>query len=152
MEADLSELIVVEDRVDENCVRHVHLMANAPVGENWLDLFGAPEGTRGRQTLETGAHHLRADWPHKGPLEIKAEAWPQAKRTVAWSLAGCENAREAMRQAALAFTEFYSTWPEMAFLRNMPKGAEFGQAVDLGEFELLVFEAQWAPGKCVVVF
>lgn len=137
----MSDIIVVEDVVSEDCVRRLHVMSNCPIQ---MDL---PVDATVKETEEGGAYHLRAEWPFRGALSIEAEGWPRAKTMVAWSFDGCINVTEALMHASVFYEQMFGCKPQYGFLRRLPGGVEEGRETG----PLLVFSAEWMMEKAVVV-
>jgi len=78
------DLIVIEDRVDMQCIRHVHLMANVEFDEACMSRYTAVNGLVMR---EAGVWHLRAVYPLRGVIDIPAACVEgKVRRLVVWSL------------------------------------------------------------------
>lgn len=156
----LGEVIVVEDRVDGQCVRHVHLMSNAPAPHM------APDGRNlgGEWVKEAGVWHLRASHPFRGALDVHGVcAAGKFRRLVVWSLTpprpspngsprsqfgeGVYTVREALHDAAHEFERLFGGRAQFGFMRKLPRGAEHG--MDVGD--LTLFEAEWMLERCVAV-
>lgn len=141
MMSDEGNVIVVEDRVDMQCVRHVHLMSNTPIPSP------SPQWGEGSVSHEMGVWHLRAVVPFRGALDIEAEGWVKFRRFVVWSLEGCENVREALRQAKAEYERLFGGSPQFGFMRSLPRGVEW-----FTEFDgLLLLDAEWMLERAVAV-
>ena len=146
----MDEIITIENRVDENAVRHVHLMSNTPFGvAAFPQMQESTEfgGIKGVVTREQGVWHFRAESPMRGLIEIKCEGWPEAKRFVVWSLVGCLSVTEALYDAAKEFERICGQRPGYAFMWKLPKGIENAHAIG----DLNLFEAEWMINKSVAV-
>ena len=137
----MDDFIVVEDCVDMQCVRHVHLMSNARLP----DLH--PEHGLGNCAQESGVWHWRTEYPYRGVMDFHCEGWKKFRRLVVWSLDGCGSVREAMSQAEVYFWTAFHFRPAYVFMRKLPGVVEHGQEVD----ELVLIEAEWMLERCVAV-
>lgn len=144
-----NDVIVVEDRVDMQCVRHVHWMANAVPGVT----FQVPSG---EWVLESGVWHLRWEGPYRGMIDVPAAcAEGKFRRLVVWSLdsgkleveSGKWSVRVALFEAAMEFERLFGGRAEYGFMRRLPKGAEHGMEVG----DLILLEAEWMLERCVAV-
>jgi len=147
----MDDVIVVEDRVDGQCVRHVHLMSNAPtplsantLTSPHLSLAGV---NGGRWEREAGVWHLRMEYPYRGVLDFDCEGWEKFRRLVVWNLDGCGSVREAISQAEELFWMTFKFRPGYAFVRKLARGAENGMDLD----GLVLVEAEWMLERCVAV-
>lgn len=144
----MDEIIVVEKRVDEQGIMRLHLMSNAPIADPSPKSFGfmGREPKIERQ-IETGAYHLRVEWPFSGPAVMKCEGWPVPKIFVVWNLDLGESVTRVLYEAANQYQDIFGVRPGFAFIRKMPRGIESGK--DVGD--LTLFEAEWMVRKCVAV-
>jgi hypothetical protein len=82
-----------------------------------------------------------------GPIDVHCEGWPKPKRFVIWNIAIVGSVKAALDEAAKRYEEIFGVRPQYAFIRKLPRGIESG--VEVGN--LLLFEAEWMVGKCIVV-
>ena len=143
----MADVIVVEDIVTMDCRRVIHLMSNSELTADMLAVYGAPDGTGAQVVREAGVCHLRAEWPLKGPLEMRGEGWPVSKAMVVWSFEGCANVTEALMHASNSFVHLFGNKPAYGFVKSLPRGVENGREVG----PLMVFEAEWMLEKCAAV-
>jgi len=143
---NLSEIIVLENYVDEQCVRHVHLMSNAPIEEAVRLRYANAEV--GAMVREIGTYHFRAEFPYRGMLDIACvRSAKQFRRFVVWNLDGCGSVREAISQAETFYWTHFKHRPGYAFMRKLPNGTpDFWE-----ENDLILLEAEWMLEKCVAV-
>ena len=143
----MSDIIVVEDRVDMQCVRHVHLMSNAPLPAASPQMAPFGRNLGGEWVKDAGVWHWRAEYPYRGAMDFHCEGWKKFRRLVVWSLDGCGSVREAMNQAEVYFWTAFHFRPAYVFMRGLPSVVEHGQEVD----DLVVLEAEWMLERCVAV-
>lgn len=156
----MAEVIVVEDRLDVQCVRHLHLMANEVIGRNVLRPYGIPATTAKIERGEVaGSHFVRAEWMYHGVWDVNAAcAEGKFRRLVVWNLEGYEHVREAVNHAAIYFHALFGGVPQFGFLRKLPKGIENGREVALTlpspegrGASVMLLEAEWMLERSVAV-
>jgi hypothetical protein len=138
----MSDVIVIENYVDPQCVRHVHVMSNTPIPNP------SPQWGEGSVTQECGVWHFRAEYPYRGVLDVQA-ACPSGKfrRLVVWNLQGCDSVKDALISAGVEFERLFGARASFAFMKKLPKVVEHGQDVR----DLTLLEAEWMLEKCVAV-
>lgn len=147
------DVIVVEDRVDMQCVRHVHLMSNTMIADEALWIYGVPQGDdmefkHWKVMLEAGVWNYRAMYPYRGMIDIPAACKEgKFRRLVVWSLIGSPSVRVALQEAAREFERLFGGRAKFAFIKKLPRGVENG--MDIGDLSL--FEAEWMLASCVAV-
>ena len=146
---NLGEVIELENFVDGQCVRHIHLISNDPLRLKPLSpKFGLPPNL-GEECImkEAGVWHLRAVYPFRGVVDIHSSQWVKFRRVVAWNLEGCASVREAIGQASMEFERLFHSKPKFVFMNKLPKGVEMFQDVD----GMMLLEAEWMLERCVAV-
>ena len=138
----MDEVIVVENYVDAQCIRHVHLMSNSRDALLFAQREGGGEIKQG-----TGVHYYRAKYHYRGILDFHCEGWVKFRRLVVWSLEGSAFVRDGICQAEAEFERIFRFKPKFVFMRKLPRGAEHCQ--DAGQMILL--EAEWMLERCVAV-
>jgi hypothetical protein len=141
MKAEMNEVIVVEDVVSEDCLRKLHVMSNAEI------VMQLPANAKIEQTVEAGVYHLQAEWKFWGMLDIQTRHWPKPRRLLVWSLRKGERVSEAIQAAVEMWTKAVGWEPKFAWVRSLPKGAEWCQEVH----GCILLEANWIPRNCVAV-
>ena len=138
----MKDLIVVENYVDCQCIRHLHLISNY-----FIDRPSA-SFERGVLKQEAGAWHYRAEYPYRGVLDVACIGGSKKfRRLVVWSLDGCGSVRNAIGYAFIYFWQTFKFQPGYVFLRRLPTGVENGQDVE----GMVLLEAEWMLEKCVAV-
>lgn len=141
----MNDVIVVENRVDMHCIRHLHLMSNVEFGREILCSYGAPNGVAAQ---ESGVWHLRAIYPFRGVLDVRAACVEEkSRRLVVWNLDGYGSVREAIFDACRYFIVKFDFLPGFVFMKKLPKSIENGEYLD----GLMLFEAEWMLERCVAV-
>lgn len=143
----MDDVIVLENVLDDDGFRIVHLMANKAMDVDYLQPYDAPDTTKFEVTKEAGVYHLRAKWMICGPVVIHAEGWPMPKKFMVWHLSLADTVKMALYEANRKYEDVFLERAEYAFIRKLPRGVENG--VEVGN--LVLFEAEWMVRKCVAV-
>ncbi len=156
----MAEVIEIENFLDGQCVRHVHLMSNEEIGRNILRPYGIPATTAIIMKGETaGSYFVKAEWLYRGVWDVDAACRVgKFRRLVVWNLEGYEHVREAVNHAAIYFHAMFGGDAQFGFMRKLPKGIEHGMEISLtpspspeGRGELMLLEAEWMLERCVAV-
>lgn len=140
----MSDLMVLEDVIDAEWWRQLHVMAGSdgallPYKErvpSW--------GTVKMRPDEMRLHHLKATWPAREPISLRVPlgVWPM----VAWWI-GDDRVSQAMIDGGEAFALAFGMDPGYAFIRRIPaKAHEF---VEVGGITLV--RADWVPEHFIAV-
>lgn len=142
-------VVVVEDRLDGQCVRHVHLMSNEAIGREALRAYGILPTTALIEVGQSaGSHFLRASGAFRGVWEVNAACREgKFRRLVVWNLEGCASVKAALYEAAQEFERLFAGRAQFGFMNRLPKGAEHG--MDVGD--LTLFESEWMLERAVAV-
>ena len=143
----MNDVIEVENIVDSNCMRVIHLIANRELDISALHRYGTAAGMIIDTRKEAGTWHLWARWPYRGVLDIQAHDWPKFRRLVVWNLDGCNSVRDAIEKAFMHFWVTFKFQPAFVFMKKLPKGVENAQDCE----GLVLLEAEWMLEKCVAV-
>lgn len=142
----MDEVITIKDDFDmATAKRHVHLMSNSAI------TYPLPSGSVVQATVEAGVHHLRAEIPMRGPVDIQCEGWAMPKRFVLWTWNEGERMSEIIIKAAEEYLRLFGDLPGYAFVQSLPRGIEPGRAVPFMDDEILLFNAEWMFGRSVAV-
>lgn len=145
--SNIGDVIVVDDHLDMQCVRHLHLMSNVMIADEALWIYGV-EFVNWKVALEVGVWHYRAMQPYRGMIDIPAACKEgKFRRLVAWNLDGCASVRSALQEAAREFERLFRGRAEFAFMKKLPAGAE--PDMDIGD--LILLEVDWMLERCVAV-
>lgn len=140
------DVIVIDDYVDPQCIRHVHVMSNTPIDEAMQMRF-APAGV-GVVKQEIGAYHFRAQYPYRGVLDIACIGNAKKfRRLVVWNMEGYKSVKMALHDAWKEYCRLFGGKPQYAFVYRLPVGIENG--FEVGEMTLI--QAEWMLEKCVAV-
>lgn len=153
----MDDVIVVEDRLDGQCVRHLHLMSNEEIGMEVLHAYGMSATTVKIERGETTeSHYVKAEWIYRGVWDVNAACREgKFRRLMVWSLgstfqvSGSKSlsVRDGARQAAAAFERFFRFAPKYLFVRRLPRGAENCMDVQ----GMILLEAEWMLERAVAV-
>ena len=140
----MSDVMVIDNYVDAQCRRHLHLMSNYFIDRPSASAEG------GVLKQEAGAWHYRAVYPYRGILDVACvENEKKFRRLVVWSLEGCKSVRDAISQAECYFWTTFKFRPGYVFMRRLPAAVDAASAPDVEGMILL--EADWMLEKCVAV-
>ncbi len=142
----MSDEIVIENRVDENGIWHMHIMSNNPIGSCWKQLSIQALSVKDYKD-ELRLHHLELERRIQGPVDIQAEGWPKSRRFVMRPLLDGDRMSQAIEMAAQEFSCLFHFWPGFAFTRKLPNGIETGIEVA----GTMLFEAEWMIRRYVAV-
>lgn len=143
----MGEVIAVEDYIDDQFVRRVHLMSNTDGFE-----YPLPEGVEAKVTKEAGIYHLRAEWAVReafAGVMIGSDRFDH--HVVLWSFDG-ERVSKCIRDAAREFGRVFSRQAQFAAVRSYPEsmGLDVDVEVDGGAVVLVV--SADVPRGFVMVF
>lgn len=140
----MDEVIVVEDRVDAQCVRHVHLMSNIE-----LPCSSVPfPFERGSVTREAGVWHYRAEYPYRGALDVACiNGGKNFRRLVVWNLEGYELIKLALYDAWNEYLRLFYGAAQYAFIKKLPANVPNGYEVG----GMVLLEAEWMMERAVAV-
>ena len=142
----MNEVITITDDFNmATAKRHVHLMSNSAI------TYPLPSGSVVQTSVEAGVHHLRAEIPMRGPVDIQCEGWLMPKRFVLWTLTEGERMSEIIVKAAEEYWRLFGGLPGYAFVRSLPRSIEHGRAISFMGDDILVFPAEWMFGRSVAV-
>lgn len=120
----MDEAIEIENYLDDQYVRHVHLMSNSPDFDASL-----PAGATPTVTKEAGVYHLRASWAAREAFAGTMRGDDRIERQIVlWALNG-ERVSVCIRDAAAEFAKAFSRLPKFAAIRSFPES--MGPDVDI---------------------
>ena len=140
----MNEIVEVVNYVDQQCMRHLHLMSNVEFEPACMRRYGAVNGA---VTKEAGVWHLRATHPFRGAIDFHGEGWVKHRRLVVWSLDRYPSVKLAFHEANNEFVRLFGGMPVYGFIKRMPQGAEHGQTLGT----LILLETEWMLERCVAV-
>ena len=143
----MNDVIELENRIDEQGMRVVHLMANRPLTATDLIGYWPPEGARVETAREAGVHHLRAEWPYVHIIEVRP-----GQQYVLRDIRKGERISEAVGAAVRDYLRAFGHGPQYAYLRRMPRSVPIGYAIRYLGWEIFLLQAdEWLPEGQVAV-
>lgn len=130
----MDEVIEVENYLDDQFVRHVHLMSNSQDFEVSL-----PAGVTPTVTKEAGVYHLRAEWSAREAFAGTMRGKDRIERQIVlWAFNG-ERVSQCIRDAAAEFGRVFSRRPRFAAVRSYPEsmGLDVDVEIDGGTVALI---------------
>lgn len=144
----MDEVIEIENYIDRDCMRHLHLMSN----ENNFEVH-LPAGVDAKVTQEAGVYHLRASWQAR---EAFAGTMRGNERrefpVVLWALEHGKRVSESIWDAAHEYLRVFGYKPRFAAVRSYPEsmGLDVDVATECGEVALI--ECADVPIRFVMVY
>lgn len=143
----MDEVIEVENYIDDQFVRHVHLMSNSQNIEANL-----PAGVTPTVTKEAGVYHLRASWAAREAFAGTMRGEDRREhQVVLWALNG-ERVRKCIRDAAAEFVRVFSRRPSFATMKSYPESMGFDVDVEINGGTVALIECADVPAGFVMVF
>jgi len=149
----MDEVIEIENYIDANCVRHLHLMSNVEFGPDDLSL---PDGVPHTVTKEAGVYHLRASWKAREAFAGTMRGSDRWERLVVlWHIDG--KISTCARDAAHEFMRVFGRVPDFAAVCKIPRAAEQSSLdidIPLGDGlePLALVESHDIPERFVMVY
>lgn len=140
------EVIIVEDAINRDWWRKLHVMANSEEAlepyKAWIPDDGL--GTSINVSKQAGSWHLRAAWPVRERIDLPTPLgfWPM----IAWYV-GDGRVSQAIFDGGVAFSLAFGFEPVYAYVLEIPsKGEEF-----MDVYGMTLMRAGWVPGGFVAV-
>lgn len=137
--------VVVENSIDLQGVRTVHLMAPQPMSTGLAEQLSGGQEPSAVDVWEDAVHlhHLKVSWRSRGFVELVTRHGPHEGRwrVMLYELVKGKRVRDALAVATEAYALECGVDPDYAFIRRIPKGADDG--VEIGR--VFLFEADWVP-------
>jgi len=140
---------LVEDSLIEGGMQRRRWAADAPI-----EIHDLEEGCQTREWEDAllGLHYVELVQPFRGPVEIffpypiRPDNCPGKNmiRMLAWGING-DRVSQCIKDGAEAFASMVGRWPRVAYIHELPKGAEHGVEVS-GVMLLEVSEGWTLPG------
>ena len=141
----MGNAVVVEDRIDAEWWRRIHVMANAE-GDLASVRDGVPvdgPNVTMRVQHDGGCWHLRAWWPVRGQINLQTPVgvWPM----VGWFVGHDSRVSQAIFDAGVAFALAFDRHPMYAFVQEIPARVE--EFMDV--YGLCLVRGEWVPAGFV---
>lgn len=150
----MAEEIVIENRIDENGIRHLHVMSDKPISDRWRQMLFPENTTRGFVIYQdklyvddVRLHHLELAFTAIGIVDVHAEGWPKFRRMIMRPLVEGDRMSLVIEAAVFEFAKRFHFWPGYAFTHKLPREVENGVEVS----DVLLFEAEWMIPRYVAV-
>ncbi|NUQ86293.1 MAG: hypothetical protein HUU11_16430 [Anaerolineales bacterium] len=143
----MDEVIEVENYIDDQFVRHVHLMSNSQGFDANL-----PAGVTPTVTKEAGVYHLRASWAAREAFAGTMRGKDRIERQIVlWALNG-ERVSKCIRDAAAEFGRVFSRRPSFAAVRSYPESMGLDVDVEIDGGTVALIECADVSTGFVMVF
>lgn len=149
----MREIIEVENYIDADWVRHLHLMSSVEIDEAEVRSKYGVGDAKLTVNCEAGVHHLHGEWKARGLFAGTYRDFPREMPIVLWAMDKGEQVRLAIAAAAFEYLQKVGRLPRFAGVQALPKGVEEGVDVPVHDgamVSLILFD------KClsgfVVVF
>lgn len=152
----MDEIIEVENYVDANGIRFLHLMSNEDIDvddfENpaWL----IPDGVDVNCSKEAGAYHLRATWrARQSFFGMMRGSDRHEKQMALWALESGDRISVGVHEATVLFRKAFGRNPNFAAVRTYPRDLDVFCEIDIGGGRSVsLLESADVPDKFVMVF
>lgn len=131
----MAEIIEIENYIDAQWVRHLHLMSNEPIVEDDIEnpAWFVLEGVEVHKTFEAGVHHLRAEWEAREAFAGTMYGSDRHERQIVlWAMKPGERVSVSVQEAAVLFRRTFARNPKFAAVKVYPSGAELDCDIDIG--------------------
>lgn len=143
----MNDVIELENRINEQGLRVVHLMSNRPMTATDLIGYWPPQDARIETQRQGGTYHLRAEWPHVEIVEVRP-----GQKYVLREIRKGERISEAVGAAVRDYLREFGHGPQYAYLRRLPRGVPIGYAIRYLGWEIFLLQAdEWLPNGHVAV-
>lgn len=151
----MDEIIEIENYVDANGMRHMHLMSNIEIDiEELEDPWTIPDGVSSKSTREAGVFHLRAAWRARQAFAGTMRGSDRRERQmVLWVIEQGDRISTCVREATVQFRKAFGRNPNFAAMRVLPKGVEDDCSIEIGGGQsVALVECADVPKRFVMVF
>lgn len=138
----MGEIIEIENYIDAQWVRHLHLMSNeefdltaalSQEGDGVLARYGVPAGVQVEVKKEAGVYHFRAEWEARGAFAGTMYGSDRRERQIVlWAMKPGERVSVSVQEAAVLFCRTFARNPKFAAVKVYPSGAELDCDIDIG--------------------
>ena len=143
----MDEVIEIENYIDGQLMRHVHLMSNDEKFD--IDL---PEYARPTITKEAGVWHMRASWAAREAFAGTMRGGDRIERQIVlWAL-NSERVSVCIRDAAAEFWQVFCRQPDFAAVHKYPDSMGLDVDVEIDGGSVALVECADVPKQFVMVF
>lgn len=140
-------VIEIDNYIDSQWIRHVHLMSNDEKFD--IDL---PEYARPTITKEAGVVHMRASWAAREAFAGTLRGGDRIERhIVLWAFQG-ERVSVSIRKAAHEFWKVFGRQPDFAAMNSYPDAMGLDVDVEIDGGSVALVECADVPKQFVMVF
>ena len=143
----MGEVIEVENYIDGQWMRHVHLMSNDETFDIVLPDYVIPTITK-----EIGVCHLRASWAAREAFAGTMRGDDRIERqVVVWAFQG-ERVSVSIRNAAREFCKVFSRQPDFAAMNAYSDAMGLDVDIEIDGGSVALVECADVPRQFVMVF
>lgn len=143
----MDEVIEIENYIDEQWIRHVHLLSNNENAEVDLPVYARPVVTK-----EAGVWHVRASWAAREAFAGTMRGGDRIERQIVlWAFNG-ERVSVCIRHAAREFWRVFCRQPDFAAVNAYPEAMEADVDVEIDGGTVALVECVDVPRQFVMVF
>lgn len=151
----LDDIIEIENYIDQDCRRYLHLMSNNEIVLNQLDgtSWAIPPGISVVSKHEAGVWHLRAAWfACEAFVGTQRGSDRRERQVVLWSFIYADRVTNAIRDAAAEFWHVFCRRPDYAAVRSFPEAMGLDVDIEVDGGCVALIESADVPEKFVMVF
>lgn len=143
----MGEVIEVENYIDGQWMRHVHLMSNDETFDIVLPEYASPTINK-----ETGVWHMRASWAAREAFAGTMRGGDRIERQIVlWALNG-ERVSVCIREAAQEFWKVFGRQPEFAAMYSYPDAMGLDKDIEIDGGVVALVECADVPKQFVMVY
>lgn len=143
----MDDVIEVENYIDGQWMRHVHLMSNDENAEVDLPVYASPVITK-----EGGVWHVRASWAAREAFAGTLRGDDRIERQIVlWAFSG-QRVSVCIRDAAREFWKVFCRQPDFAAVHEYPEAMGFDVDVEIDGGTVALVECADVPKQFVMVF
>jgi len=152
----MDEIIEIENYVDANGMRAMHLMSNGEINADDFEntAWFIPDGVDVRVVKEAGAYHLRATWRARQAFAGVMRGSNRHERQMAlWALEKGDRISSGVHEATVLFRKAFGRSPNFAAVRAFPKEVDVFCEIEIGGGRsVTLVESADVPDRFVMVF
>ncbi len=152
----MDEIIEIENYVDAQGMRHMHLMSNDEITADDFEnpAWFIPDGVDIRVSKEAGVHHLRATWRARQAFAGVMRGSDRHERQMAlWALDKGGHISVGVQEATVLFRKAFGRSPNFAAVRTYPREVDVFYEIEIGGGRSVsLLESADVPDRFVMVF
>jgi hypothetical protein len=143
----MDDVIEVENYIDGQWMRHVHLLSNDENAEINLPVYASPVITK-----EAGVWHVRASWAAREAFAGTLRGDDRIERQIVlWAFSG-QRVSVCIRDAAREFWKVFGRQPDFAAVHAYPDAMGLDVDVEIDGGAVALVECADVPRQFVMVF